>query len=120
MTTTTATLDTAALATAIVGRDAAGQLAAYSPDAELVVIDHDNPPGQPRVRRGVGEIGAYLADVCERDMTHEVRNVVLAADRLTLDVACRYPDGTNVACLSIAEVTDGRITRQRLVQAWDH
>lgn len=120
MTTSTATLDTAALATAITERDAAGQLATYSPDAELVIVDHENPPARPRVLRGTDEIGAYLTDVCDRDMTHDVRNAVLAGDRLTVEVACRYADGTNVACLSIAEVAGGRITRQRLVQAWDH
>jgi hypothetical protein len=51
-------------------------------------------------------------------MTHQVRNAVLAGDRLTVEVACRYPDGTTVACLSIAAVEAGRITWQRLVQAW--
>jgi hypothetical protein len=53
-------------------------------------------------------------------MTHDVRNAVLAGDRLTVEVACRYADGTNVECLSISEVAAGRITRQRIVQAWDH
>jgi hypothetical protein len=120
MTTTTAPLDTAALAAAITGRDAAGQLAAYSPDAELVIVDHEHPPARPWVLRGGGEIGAHLADVCERDMTHDVRNAVLAGDRLTIEVDCRYGDGTNVSCLSIAEVEAGRIVRQRTVQAWDH
>jgi hypothetical protein len=120
MTTSTAPLDTAALATAITERDAAGQLAAFSTDAEVVIIDHENPPANPRVVRGRDEIAAYLADVCDRDMTHDVRNAVLADDRLTVELACRYADGTNVACLSISEVAGGRITRQRIVQAWDH
>jgi hypothetical protein len=118
MTTTTATFDTAALTTAIESRDAAGQLAAYAADAELTVIDHDNPPTRPRVLHGASAISEYLTDVCARDMTHQVRNAVLASDRLTVEVACRYPDGTTVACLSIAGVEAGRITWQRLVQAW--
>jgi hypothetical protein len=120
MTTTTATFDTAALTTAIETRDAGGQLAAYAADAELTVVDHDNPPTRPRVLHGAAAISEYLSDVCARDMTHQVRTAVLAGDRLTVEVACRYPDGTTVACLSVAGIEAGRITWQRLLQAWDH
>jgi SnoaL-like domain len=118
--TTTTTLDTTALITAIERRDHEGQLAVYAPDAELVVVDHDNPPARPRVLHGRDDIGRYLADVCGRDMTHAVRTASVAGDRLTLEVACRYPDGTNVACLSVAGLQGGQIIWQRLVQAWDH
>jgi SnoaL-like domain len=120
MTTTTDTLDLTALAAAITGRDAAGQLAAYRPDAELTVIDHEHPPTRPQVLRGAQAIGGHLADVCSREMTHDVRTLVVADNTLTLEVACRYADGTNVACVSIAGLEDGRIAWQRLVQAWDH
>jgi SnoaL-like domain len=120
MTTTTATFDTNALSTAIETRDARRQLAAYAPDAELTVVDHDNPPTHPRVLHGAAEIGEYLTDVCARDMTHQVRTALLTGDRLTVEVACRYPDGTTVACLSVAGIDAGHITWQRLVQAWDH
>jgi hypothetical protein len=118
--TTTATLDLTALAASITARDAAGQRAAYGAEAELTVVDHEHPPARPRVLRGRDEIGAYLSDVCARDMSHDVRTIVLADDRLTLEVGCRYADGTNVICLSVAGVEDGHIAWQRIVQAWDH
>jgi hypothetical protein len=34
-------------------------------------------------------------------------------------VACAYADGTRVLCSTIAELRDGRIVSERLVQAWD-
>ena len=117
--TTMKTLDVTSLARAIETRDAAGQLAVYGPDAELTLVDHDNPPSRPRVLRGTDEIGAHLADVCARDMTHEVRATVADSGRIAFQVACRYGDGTQVLCLCVADVEDGRITRQQTVQAWD-
>jgi ketosteroid isomerase-like protein len=118
--TATTTFDVATLAGAIESRDASGQTAVYSPDAELVLIDHDNPPSRPRTLRGTAAIGEHLADVCARDMTHEVRATVADGNRIAFEVACRYGDGTQVLCLCVAEVRDGRITRQHQVQAWDN
>ena len=117
--TTTSTLDITALTHAIEKRDAAGQLAHYAPDAELTVVDAVNSPSRPKVLRGASEIGAHLTDTCDRDMTHEVRSSVADAQRIAMEVACRYPDGTQVLCLCIADVADGRIVRQHTVQAWD-
>lgn len=117
--TATTTLDVEALARAIESRDAAGQLAAYSPEAELVLIDSDNPPSRPRIVHGTDALNTYLQDVCDRDMAHEVRAVVADDERIAFEVACRYPDGTRVLCLCIADVSGGRITRQHQVQAWD-
>jgi len=117
--TTTSTLDVNALTRAIEARDADGQLAAYAPDAELTVVDAVNSPSRPKVLRGTSEIGEHLVDTCRRDMTHEVRSSVADAQRIAMEVACRYPDGTQVLCLCIADVTEGRFVRQHTVQAWD-
>ena len=116
---TTTVLDITALTQAIETRDAQAQLATYAPDAELVLIDAVNSPSHPRVLRGREEIGDHLAEVCGRDMTHEVRASVADEQRVALEVACRYPDGMQVRCLCIADVVDGLIVRQRTVQAWD-
>jgi hypothetical protein len=113
-------LDVGALVHAIESRDAEGQLAAYGDDAELVVVDHEHPPSNPRTVRGTVELRAYLADICARDMTHEVKTAALAGDRLILEVACRYADGTRVSCLCVGGIVDGRIAWSRGLQAWDH
>ncbi len=49
-------------------------------------------------------------------MTHHVVDPVVAEDRVALTTECRYPDGTNVTCACTAEISEGKITRQRVVQ----
>jgi SnoaL-like domain len=118
--TTTATSLVTALTEAIEARDAAGQLAWYQPDAEIVIVDHDNPPSRPKRIQGSADIRAHLADVCDREMTHEVRVTLTSPDNVAFEVHCTYPDGTRVLCLCLAGVTDDRIAWQHTVQAWDH
>lgn len=118
-TTPTGVIDVAAVTHAIESRNAGAQLAASAPDAVVTVVDHEHPPSRPLVVQGTSELRAYLAGVCDRDMRHEVRNAVVAGDRLTVEVACSYPDGTNVLCLSISGLDSDRIAWQRVVQAWD-
>jgi hypothetical protein len=120
MTTKIATFDLPALIAAIEGRDAEAQVAAFSADAELTVIDHEHPPSHPLVLRGADALREHFTDICGRDLTHKVTTATVADDRLTVELACRYGDGTQVACLSVSGLVDGRIAWQRGLQAWDH
>lgn len=52
-------------------------------------------------------------------MEHEVRDLIVTEDRLAYTEYCRYPDGTNVVCVAMAHLTDGLISEQTGVQAWD-
>lgn len=115
---TATAFDFGALKRAIEGRDAAGMLALYAPDAEVRVVDHVNPPARPHVLRG-DEIRAWLEDVCARDMSHSVEREVIGGDRISFAEACRYADGTNVLSMNVLELRDGRIARHLGVQAWD-
>ena len=99
--------------------DAAGQFALYAPEAGVTLFDRFSTPGNPRVLRGREEIAAWLEDVCAREMTHRVEDPVRDGDRAAFVEACLYPDGTNVLCIAMLEVRDGRIVRQVAVQAWD-
>jgi hypothetical protein len=120
MSTPTATgFDLAALKRAIEGRDVAGQVALYAPDAEVRLVDRISTPGSPRVLRGRGEIAAWIEDVCSREMSHHVEQEVAGEGRAAFAEACRYPDGTNVLCMTVLEVEGGRIVRQLAIQAWD-
>jgi ketosteroid isomerase-like protein len=120
MTTTTRPgLDLDALRRAVEERDAAAQSANYAEDAILETVDHENPPSRPRTYRGREAIAAYLAEVCARDMTHRVVAAVGDERYAAYQVACEYPDGTRVLCSTIAELRDGRIVRERWLQAWD-
>jgi ketosteroid isomerase-like protein len=116
---TTTTFDLTALTAAIESRDADAQLGFYAPNAELVLVDRDNPPSRPRTITGTDQLRTHLTDVCQRDMTHSVRAAIVDGDHIAAEVACAYPDGTRVLCMCVAELHDGRIVRQHQVQAWD-
>jgi hypothetical protein len=119
-TSTTTTFDVDALRRAVEGRDADGQLALYAPDAVIRTVDEQHGPSAPLTLEGAGAIGAYLRDVCDRDMTHTVSQAIATDDRLAFEVRCAYPDGTRVLCQAIARLDGGRIVEQTGVQAWDH
>ncbi len=104
---------------AIEERDAGAQLAVYAPDTEVTLIDRSSPPSTPRVLCGVEEVRAWIEDVCGRDMTHRVQHVVCDSTGAAFTEACRYPDGTAVACATVLELSEGRVRRQTVVQAWD-
>lgn len=119
MTTTANALDVAELTRAIVERDADAVTGLYADDAELTIVDRNSPPSSPTVYRGRAEIHGFYADVCGRNMDHEVADAIQADGRLAFVERCVYPDGTRVLCSANAELRDGRIVRQTAVQAWD-
>lgn len=108
-----------ALSHAIEARDSKAMRGFYADDAKLQIIDSDHPPSRPRQIVGRGAIGDYFDDVCGRTMTHRVESGILTGDRLAFTQACAYPDGVRVFCSAMAELTDGLIARQTIVQAWD-
>ena len=115
----TATFDGTAFTQAIEERDASNLLALYAENAEVRLVDRDNPPSAPRVMRGKDEIRAWIEDVCDRDMTHRIEQQVASGDRLAYAEACRYPDGTNVLCVAMLELSDGHVARQTCIRVWD-
>jgi ketosteroid isomerase-like protein len=118
-TSATAAFDAAALKRAVEERDANGQVALFADDAVIEMIDKENPPSRPVVLKGRDAIREYLHDVTSRDMTHSVSELVIEGDHGAYSVDCRYPDGARVLCMATVELRDGRIQRQRGIQAWD-
>ena len=116
---TTTTPSLADLPRAIRERDAAGQAALYAEDAVLTTIDAEHGPSNPLVLRGRAAIAEALADVCARDMTHEVMSFVHDGEQASVGVACRYADGIRVHCIGAMRLRDGQIVEQTTVQAWD-
>jgi hypothetical protein len=104
---------------AVEERDAATQLSMYGPNANVTIIDRITQPGSPRVLRSRDEIKAWLEDTYGRDMTHKVQHAVKDDHGAAFTLACRYPDGTNVACSTVFTTEGGRISEQSVVQAWD-
>ncbi|MGA7329339.1 MAG: nuclear transport factor 2 family protein [Rhodomicrobium sp.] len=108
-----------ALSRAVETRDSAAMRGFYAEDARLRIIDRDHPPSRPQEIVGRSAIAAYFEDVCGRTMTHELENGCLDGKHLAYTQACAYPDGTRVFCAAMAELKDGKIANQTIVQAWD-
>lgn len=117
--TTTERASAEGLKQAIENRDARRLASFYADDAEVRMVDRNNPPSHPRVVRGRAAITTYWEDICSRAMTHAVDFAVTEGDRLAFTQFCAYPDGTKVFCIATVELGGGRIARQTLVQAWD-
>ena len=112
-------LTLAALSRAIETRNSIAMRNFYADDARIRIIDRDHPPSRAQEIVGQAAIAAYFDDVCGRAMTHRVEDGCLDADRLAFTQACAYPDGVHVFCSAMAELTNGKIARQTIVQAWD-
>jgi hypothetical protein len=117
--TATTTFDLARFADAAERRDAATQLSMYGPGATVTIADKITQPGAPRVLQSRGEIGSWLEDTYNREMTHTVGHRVNDETGAAFTQACRYPDGTNVLCVTVIELDDGLISSQTVVQVWD-
>jgi ketosteroid isomerase-like protein len=119
MTTMTSTVNGAALKRAIETRDGRTLASFYADDAQLRVIDRNNPPSNPRQVSGKAAITSFWDDICSRAMTHDVETTIAEGNRLAFTQACSYPDGAKVFCCALLELKGGRIARQTIVQAWD-
>ena len=85
----------------------------------MLVIDHDNPPSNPRRLTGKAAISSYFGDVCGRDMAHLIESAIAADNRLAFTQSCTYPDGTKVFCSAMLDLKGGKIAQQTVIQAWD-
>lgn len=108
-----------ALKKAIEGRDGATLAGFYANDAVIRIIDRYNPPSRPKEIVGGTAIAEYWNDVCGREMTHRVETAIIDGPTLAFSESCAYPDGMKVYCSASAELRNGRIARQTVIQAWD-
>jgi hypothetical protein len=111
--------DVGALRRSIEERDAATLIGLYADDAELRLVDKLNPPSNPKVLRGRAAIAEHHDDICGRDMTHRVENLMTDGRTLSFTQSCAYPSGGRVLCLATVDLAGGRIVRQLAVQVWD-
>jgi SnoaL-like domain len=118
-TATSATFDLDRFVRATEDRDAQTQLSMYGPNATVTIADKVSPPSSPRVLRTREQIEEWLADTNSRDMTHAISHRVIDPTGAAFTETCRYPDGTNVLCATVIELSDGAIANQTIVQVWD-
>ena len=75
--------------------------------------------------RAVDELIRYVTPVMSfirtvtHDHTYRGTDLVEGDRSVAHTIRCLYPDGTRVVCMTIAELDDGLIARQTIVQAWD-
>jgi hypothetical protein len=119
MSATATTFDLDSFARAVEQRDAATQLSMYGPDATVTIIDKITQPGSPRVLQTREQIQDWLEDLFGREMTHSIQHRVKDDTGAAFTMACRYPDGTNVACATVIRVAEDQIRDQIVLQAWD-
>jgi hypothetical protein len=108
-----------ALRRGLEGRDAALLGKLYAEDAEVRIVNRNQPPGNPRVLRGREAITAHLRDVTGRDLTHRITQEVIGDDALAYVIDCRYGTGQRVIATAVDEIQDGQIRRELIVEAWD-
>jgi hypothetical protein len=111
--------DFAALRHALEHSDPDSLLGLYADDAEMMIVDRNQPPSTPFALTGKAAIEAFWRDVCSRDMTHRVGNDVVGPDRVSFIEHCEYPDGCRVMSAMFLDLEDARIKRHVTVQAWD-
>lgn len=72
MTTKATAVTGSAIKRAIETRDSRMLSGFYAENAQLNVIDRNNPPSRPRIVRGRAAISTFWDDICSRTMTHKV------------------------------------------------
>ncbi|HTJ69797.1 MAG TPA: cupin domain-containing protein [Actinospica sp.] len=121
MSDTSSMFDIETLRRGIEERDAAAMRGLYAENALMTLVDQRDQPSHPHEIAGAAAIGAFLDEICEREMEHHLDQVVVSADgtHAAYLEQCRYPDGTRVMSTSMLDLRDGRIAAQTSVQAWD-
>jgi len=114
-----AAFDFARFKSAVERADAKTLSGLYATDAEMTIVDKNNPPTQPMSVRGKAAISAFLDELCGRAMTHHVGREVVGADRAAFVEECAYPDGCRVMASMTLDLHEGLIARHLIVQAWN-
>jgi hypothetical protein len=89
----------------------------YTDQATMTIVDRDRPPSKPLVITGREKIADFWRDVCSREMTHTVTNIIVGDGGVSFIEDCLYPDGCRVMSAMALKLRDGRISDHLTVQA---
>lgn len=101
---------------AIESGDARYQLALYADDAELNVVDPDDPFATPHVLHGKPAIGSWIEQLHARSTGLRVVDLRSMPDRVELTEEVDGRDGSHVAYGYSAEVRRGQLVRTTLTR----
>lgn len=108
-----------AFAQAIEDRDIHYQALHYAPDAELRIVDPDNPPSAPQTVHSRAAIYAWLLHACTWNLGLHVTHLVDGGDTVAFTERWHYQDGTTVVATSTAEIEDRLIAMRHTILVWD-
>jgi len=110
--------DLDAFSQAIEERDIDYQLAHYAADADIRIVNPDNPPAAPQTLFGTPAIHTWLLNSNARDLNLRVTHLIDGGDRVAFTKRCHDQDGRETVAINTAEVDDGRITTQHTIVVW--
>jgi ketosteroid isomerase-like protein len=116
---TTTAFDVATFKRSYEAWDIESLLALYADDVELVQIDRDNPPSQPRTRRGRDVFRGMVEHCAGAGVRSTVENTIAGEHRAAATITCEFPGGRRVLANAILEIEDGRIVRELDVLSGD-
>jgi hypothetical protein len=96
------------------------QASCYAPNAEIRIVNPDNPPSTPQSVHGREEIHVWLLHASTRDLGVRVTHLVDGGDRVAFTERWHHQDGTTAVATSTAEIDKGLITIRHTVLVWDH
>jgi hypothetical protein len=105
--------DLAGLQRAIESNDSGYLLALYADNAEVHVINSDDP-ARSRILQGKRAIASWIEDVCSQEIERRVVNTIAGDSRVALAEESHARDGTNVWYTYTADVSRGQITRETI------
>ncbi|HWA38702.1 MAG TPA: nuclear transport factor 2 family protein [Burkholderiales bacterium] len=111
--------DFAAFKRAFVTKDVASWAGFFANNAEWIEYRHSHPPHSPRRMVGKTQIEAFLSQVKASNVVLSIEDEVVGPTRTAFRVWCTLPNGKRIIEHVILHFTDGKITRQVDVEAWD-
>lgn len=116
---TDTSFDFAGFRRAFVEQDVPAWAAYFADDGQWIEYKHTHPPRSPRVLQGRTEISDFLTGVKASKVSLEISDEVVGPDRAAFCVWCTLADGRRIIEHVIIHYTNGKITRQVDVEAWD-
>jgi hypothetical protein len=91
----------------------------YADEAEWTEYRHFSPPRDPNRMTTKEQIADFIRRVCSSDVDITIGDEVIASERLAFSIDVALPDGKHIFEHTIADIENGKITRQVEVEAWD-
>lgn len=92
----------------------------FAPDAEWLEYRHHNPPRDPRRMEGNVTIHEFLREVCADERHMHVEDLVAGDDSIWFRRMIRLADGRMLIEHVHLHISEGVITREIDVDAWDY